>query len=118
MNEANGFMGEEDDQEEIKENGNDLNDLQIADRPTEFAKSPAAGIETKKLDPAFVKDLWFYLKPEELLPNDELLEKECYALALELRQELENALSANDNTMADLMKKFPNAQYESDQSIF
>ena len=52
------------------------------------------------------------------MPNDELIEKQTYELALELREDLEKELNANDNIMAKIIKEFPNAATETNQEAF
>ena len=76
---------------------------------------PANGIDAN-----LIKEIWPYLYYGANVPDDAKLKDQaaCYEIGLELRSELESALSKNNDTINDIMKKFPNAAGPSDQPAF
>ena len=52
------------------------------------------------------------------MPSDEIFEKEKMDLAFDIRDDLETAIEANNNRIAEIMKSDPNVVKETDESVF
>ena len=52
------------------------------------------------------------------MPSDETFEKEKMDLAFDIRDDLETAIEANNNRIAEIMKSDPNVVKETDESVF
>jgi len=62
------------------------------------------------MDPALIMELWPYLRPDKVIPGDAEMREKAYELGLELKQDLEDAISRNNYKISVIEQKFPNIE--------
>ena len=80
-------------------------------------KTESAKKEPVDLVP-LLKELWFYHRPTKYIVSDTEFEMKKMDLALEIRQELETSIESNNQKIAQIMEKHPNAAEVNDTTGF